>query len=153
MAAKSNRSHWLWALRRYIVVSAVGHLAWEFLHMPLYTIWEEGTTGEIVFAAIHCTGGDILIALAVLTTGLVLAGDEGWPFVRHTRVALMTIVLGVGYTIFSEWLNVNVREAWAYAPAMPTIPYLGTGLTPTAQWIVVPLVALCAAYPKNASTG
>ena len=91
MAAKLNRNHWLWALRRYIVVSAVVHLAWEFLHMPLYTIWEEGTTGEIVFAAIHCTGGDVLIALAVLTTALFLAGDEGWPFVRHRRVALMTV--------------------------------------------------------------
>ena len=153
MPEKSNRSYWLWALRRYIAVSAIGHLTWEFLHMPLYTIWEEGTTDEIVFAAIHCTGGDILIALAVLTTGLVLAGDEGWPFVRHREVALMTIVLGVSYTVFSEWLNINVREAWAYSPSMPTIPYLGTGLTPTAQWIVVPLVALRAAYPNSASNG
>lgn len=149
MSAEAAQSLWLWALRRYLAVTAVGHLGWEFLHMPLYTLWEEGSTGEIVFAAIHCTGGDILIALAVLTTALVLVGNAGWPFVRFREVAWMTIVLGIGYTVFSEWLNVDVRESWAYAPSMPTIPYLGTGLTPIAQWIVVPLLALRAADPRT----
>ena len=52
---------WLTALRRYVVVIGLGNLAWEFAQLPLYTIWHEGSLGEIVFAAIHCTGGDLLI--------------------------------------------------------------------------------------------
>ena len=40
-----------------------GHLLWEIGHVPLYTIWTEGSWGEIAFAVLHCTGGDLLIAM------------------------------------------------------------------------------------------
>src|SRR3546814_11930886 len=53
---------WLRALRRYMVGVALANLVWEFAHMPLYTLWETGSPSEIAFAALHCTGGDILIA-------------------------------------------------------------------------------------------
>ena len=59
----------LTALRRYFSVIIPANLIWEFAHMPLYTIWNEGTWGEIVFAAVHCTGGDILIAMSALVLG------------------------------------------------------------------------------------
>src|SRR3546814_4447745 len=62
---------WHAALRRYLVAIALGSLTWEVLHMPLYTIWREGTWSEIAFAALHCTGGDILIALSSLTLALL----------------------------------------------------------------------------------
>ena len=55
---------------------------------------------------------------------------------------MVALVLGVGYTIYSEWMNVNVRGNWAYAPAMPTLPGIGTGLFPLLQWIVVPTTTL-----------
>lgn len=66
MTVIAARSSWLTVLRRYIAVMALGSLFWEFAQVPLYTIWETGTRGEIAFAAIHCTGGDILIALSAL---------------------------------------------------------------------------------------
>jgi hypothetical protein len=52
------------------------------------------------------------------------------------------IVLGAGYTIFSEWLNVAVRRSWSYTAAMPVVPFLGTGLTPLLQWLIVLSMAL-----------
>src|SRR3546814_2267928 len=55
---------WHAALRRYLVAIALGRLTWEILHMPLYPIWRERTWREIAFAALHCTGGDILLALS-----------------------------------------------------------------------------------------
>jgi hypothetical protein len=69
-------ARWLRALRIYLGVIIAANLTWEFLHLPLYTIWTTGTLGEQVFAAVHCTGGDILIALASLTLALVLAGER-----------------------------------------------------------------------------
>jgi hypothetical protein len=48
------------------------------------------------------------------------------------------MLLGLVYTVFSEWLNVSVRGSWAYASAMPVVPILGTGLSPVLQWLVVP---------------
>jgi hypothetical protein len=65
-------------LRIYLGVIIAANLTWEFLHLPLYTIWTTGTLGEQVFAAAHCASGDILIALASLTLALVLAGERGW---------------------------------------------------------------------------
>src|SRR5206468_3567449 len=53
---------WLSALRRYFLASAAGNLVWEFAQLPLYTIWYQGSVREIAFAAVHCTGGDVLIA-------------------------------------------------------------------------------------------
>ena len=63
------QSDWLRAFRIYFGTIAIGNLAWESLQLPLYTIWTAGTFGEQVFAVVHCTGGDMLIALA----GLVVA--------------------------------------------------------------------------------
>ena len=132
---------WLNVLRRYLVVMALGNLIWEFAHMPLYTLWETGSPGEIVFAAIHCTGGDILIAMSALLAALFLLGSSQWPDSGYRRVGLATILLGLGYTVFSEWLNIEVREAWAYRDLMPVIPVIDAGLSPIAQWIVLPIIA------------
>ncbi len=104
----------LLSLRRYFFVIALLNLVWEFVHMPLNTLWSTGTTGEIVFAAVHCTGGDILIAMSAFMLSLLIAG-AGWPQKRTSvqRVIVLTMIVGVGYTVFSEWLNIVVREAWA----------------------------------------
>ena len=147
--AAVNRSAWLTVMRRYFAVMAVGNLVWEFAHMPLYALWETGTAGEIVFAAIHCTGGDILIAMAALMAALFLFATGDWPERGYWRVAVPTIVIGLGYTIFSEWLNIVVRESWAYRDLMPVIPLIDAGLSPVAQWVVLPAVAYWWAAPAN----
>jgi hypothetical protein len=61
---------------------------------------------------------------------------------NRALVALTATVIGIGYTIYSEWLNTVVRESWSYAAAMPRLPVLGTGLTPVAQWLVLPPLGL-----------
>ncbi|HYG84805.1 MAG TPA: hypothetical protein VD978_00950 [Azospirillum sp.] len=132
----------LWAIRRYLAVIAVGSLIWEFVQMPLYTLWRTGTPGEIVFAAVHCAGGDVMIATAALVLALIPLGHPDWPRQRFLPVAITVLGLGLGYTVFSEWLNVEVRRTWAYTELMPVLPWLGTGLSPLAQWIIVPGLAL-----------
>jgi hypothetical protein len=136
-------SAWLRGLRVYLVTIAIGNLVWEGLHLPLYTIWSTGTLREQAFAVAHCTLGDLSIALSTLTLALVLAGGHGWPRERFWPVAVLTVIFGVGYTMFSEWLNVVVRASWAYSERMPVISLFGLhiGLSPFLQWIVVPAVA------------
>jgi hypothetical protein len=132
-------SSWLPALRNYLLVTAAGHFAWELLQLPLYTIFRTDPTKEILFAVFHCTGGDILITMSTVFAALVLVGNASWPKPGvYMRVALVTVTLGAAYAVFSEWLNVSVRNSWAYVPAMPVVPPLGTGLAPLAQWFVVP---------------
>jgi hypothetical protein len=139
----ANADARLQTLWRYALASMLGHGAWETLQLPLYTIWSDGTPAEIAFAVVHCTGGDLLIAGTTLLTAL-LAFGRGWPSdaIAYRKVGIAAVMLGVAYTIFSEWLNVGVRQTWAYSAWMPQVPWLGTGLSPLAQWIVIPTVGL-----------
>lgn len=132
---------WLTALRRYAAASLALHLLWEILQLPLYTIWTTGTAGQRWFAVAHCTAGDVMIAALTLLLALAVAGSSRWPREAGAGVWLVAVVLGIGYTIFSEWLNIAVRASWAYSTAMPTMPLIGTGLSPLAQWLIVPTVA------------
>jgi hypothetical protein len=65
-------------------------------------------------------------------------------------VALLMIAIGLAYTIFSEWLNITVRQSWAYSDLMPVIPGLGLGLSPAMQWGLIPIAALWLARRNSA---
>jgi len=144
---------WAKALRVYVGVIVVGNLVWEILQLPLYTLWSAATWREQAFAVIHCTIGDGLIALSALTLGLVIVASHGWPTDRFWPVASLALAIGITYTVFSEWLNVVVRGAWAYSEWMPIISIgdVRVGLSPLLQWIVVPTAAL--AIARRASIG
>jgi hypothetical protein len=124
----------------YLSLAAAGHFLWEAAQLPLYTIWRTGTRGEILFAVIRCTAGDALITPAVLMLVILTAWLLRWRLFGR-RMVLAAVLLGLGYTVFSEWLNVRIRQSWSYTEAMPLLPPLGTGLTPFLQWVVVPGIA------------
>ena len=124
----------------YLVIAATGKLVWEAVQIPLYTIWSTGTTREIFVAVTHCTVGDVLIGTATLLIGALVARIHRWrPF--GFGMMLTTVVLGVAYTIFSAWLNVEVWNYWSYSAIMPVLPWFGTGLAPVLQWVIVPGLA------------
>ena len=136
------KQDWLWALRRYLGVSISLHFAWECLQLPLYTLWKTGSVRQQAYAVLHCTIGDIMIAALSLLVAFAVVGRAGWPISGSRHVWLAALFLGVGYTVYSEWLNVSVAGSWAYSPMMPTVPLIGTGLAPLLQWFVVPTLAL-----------
>jgi hypothetical protein len=124
----------------YIGLAAIGHFIWEATQLPLYTLWRTGTPREIISALFHCTGGDILITTATLAVAGVLARHFRWR-AFGSRMIFTAIMLGAAYTVFSEWLNVEIRRTWSYTAAMPVLPLIGIGLTPLLQWLIVPGVA------------
>ena len=132
---------WLAVFRRHLAAVAVGNLAWEFAQMPLYTLWRTGKPGEIAFAALHCALGDVLITACSLVAALLLFGKPEWPRRRFVPVAAAAVMIGVGYTAYSEAVNL-ASGAWAYSELMPALPWLGTGLSPVAQWLIIPTTSL-----------
>ncbi len=139
-------------LRRYVSAIAVGNLVWEGAHLPLFTLWQTSSAKYLAFVVLHCWVGDLLIAAAALLVGLLVCG-RAWPLHNYVRVAAITVLIGAVYTVFSEWLNVEVRRSWEYAAAMPRVPPLGTGLSPLLQWIIVPLAAFAWARPPAVRLG
>ena len=140
MAGKSNVDC-LRAFRTYLGASVVMHFAWEALQLPFYTIWHTGSSREIAFAVLHCTAGDLMIASLSLLAALILIGDGAWPAERFIPIMIAALVIGIGYTVYSEWLNTSVRKSWGYTELMPTLPWIGTGLSPLLQWLFVPVLA------------
>ena len=142
MTDAAPQSDWLRAVRVYVVASLALHLLWEFVQLPLYTLWTTASFREQAFAVVHCTAGDGMIAGLSLLLALMIAGSPAWPARAWVPVWLSVLVIGTGYTVYSEWLNVHVRQSWAYSALMPTLPPLGTGLSPLLQWLIVPTLAL-----------
>ncbi len=144
------RASWLGFVRRYMVLSALANLLWEFLQMPLYTLWQDESVLKIFLFGLHCSAGDVAIASAALLSALLLVGTKDWPQRGYRKVAYMTIFLGLAYTAYSEWLNVYIRKSWAYAPSMPLVPPLDLGLVPLLQWLIIPSLILlyCRACQK-----
>ena len=137
------------AARRFIVLRylpwlAALSLAWEIAHLPLYSLWYESASGDIALSVAHCTAGDVVIGLASFLVVLTLAQEAGMVHWRRRRIAFGTSALSTAYTIFSEWMNIAILGSWAYAPTMPTLDVAGfeLGLSPLAQWLVVPSLAL-----------
>ncbi len=134
---------WAWhpALRRYLAVTALGHLAWEGAQMPLYTLWRTGTPGQVAWAVVHCMAGDVLIAAAALAGSLLLFGSADWPQSGFRQVTASTVTLGLAAAVVIERLAI-AWGAWSYSGAMPVLPGLSVGLAPVAQWVVIPCLAL-----------
>lgn len=137
MTAIEPSRQWSLALfGRYLAFMALGNLLWEIAQLPLYIIWSPGTWRDLVIAVVHCTLGDVLVSAVCFVSAFLLSGGGGDQ--RARWIPTISIFLGVSYTAFSEWLNVSVLESWAYAPAMPVLPGIGTGLSPLLQWLVIP---------------
>lgn len=131
---------WAFILRKYLPRLALCSLAWEIVQLPLYTLWADPRLGWIAYAVAHCTVGDAMIGTTALVLALVLvrAGEPvAWP---RARLAIVTVVLALAYTVLSERINL-ARGSWAYSAWMPILPWIEVGLAPVAQWVIVPLVA------------
>jgi hypothetical protein len=142
-----DRTHWsrsaaTWRtiLLGYAPFALAANLAWEIAQLPLYTIWAEATPGELAFAVLHCTVGDLMIALNALFLALIVTRAGELAEWRLPVVGAVAVAIGLGYTVASERLNVGLVR-WTYAEAMPVVPVLDVGLAPLLQWIAVPLAA------------
>jgi hypothetical protein len=128
----------------YAVYMGVSNFLWEVVQLPLYTLWTE-RFNAIVFAVLHCTGGDVLIGLSSLVASIFLVRLTGRPrggLARQRITAFGAVMIGFGYTVFSEWLNVYIRKSWDYSELMPLIRVgeVAIGLSPMAQWLILPPV-------------
>ena len=140
--AMSNRAlrPLLQNVMRWAALSFALNLVWEALQLPLYTIGRTGSLAQLVYAVLHCTVGDALIAGAsFLAAGIALRTPD-WPAARPWAGGLIALTFGMAYTAYSEWHNVYQTGAWTYSSSMPLI--FGIGLAPLLQWLALPVATL-----------
>jgi hypothetical protein len=91
-------------------------------------------------AVVECsqaTAGDALITLLAFW-GAAMVGSRQWPESGRPWPWMVYMALGLLATVVLERLNTDVWRRWAYAPEMPRLPWLGTGLLPVLQWLLLP---------------
>jgi hypothetical protein len=132
---------WHSALRSYVFTLAGLNFLWEIAQLPFYTLWQTATPTTIAFAVIHCTAGDVVIAITALVLCLVIFGNSDWPKAQSFLMSAWVVIAGLIYTIYSERMNI-ANGAWAYSDLMPIIPFLDVGLMPIFQWLLIPSYCL-----------
>ena len=127
----------LWAALAFVL-----NLAWEIAQVRLYTLWAEADGLTVAWSLLHCTLGDVLIALALFAlTGMAL-GRADWTASRPWTGGAMVVIGAMAYTAWSEWYNVYRAGSWGYTASMPLI--FGIGLSPLLQWLILPPVLVIA---------
>jgi len=121
----------LWSALAFIL-----HLTWEIAQVRLYTIWAEADGMSVASALLHCSLGDVLIALAMFALAGVVLRRADWPASRPWSGGAIVVIGAMAFTAWSEWINVYRAGSWAYTASMPTI--FGIGLSPLLQWLILP---------------
>lgn len=131
-------------MARYLPWLGGLNLIWELAQLPLYTLWYYAPPGEIAFAVVHCTLGDVLIGAAAILIALLAVRAPALERWNWSMIGWLAVIFGVGYTALSEWTNTTIRLSWQYSSLMPVlrIGSVTVGLSPLAQWLVVPPLAL-----------
>jgi hypothetical protein len=111
---------------------------WEFLQVPFYERMGEMSHWEAVVMCTQATLGDTLIALSAFWTVAAVHRQRSWIRAPSTRAVVGFVLVGVVVTVGLEWHATEIQDRWQYADQMPTLPILGTGLLPIAQWILLP---------------
>ena len=121
----------LWSALAFVL-----NLAWEIAQVGLYTIWNTADGMTIAWALLHCTLGDVTIAIALFALTGVALWRVDWPVSRPWTGGAMIVIGAVAFTAWSEWYNVYRAGNWGYTASMPLI--FGIGLTPLLQWLLLP---------------
>lgn len=151
----ADRAAWRLISLRYLPWLAGLSLAWEIAQLPLYTLWTEGSLWYIAFSVAHCTLGDVIVGAAALAVALIVTRSTELARWRWVHIAFATALVGTLYTGFSEWMNTVARQGWAYSEWMPVLRVFGAeiGLSPIAQWLLLPPLALRLGLTRNAVSG
>lgn len=91
-----------------IVIAFLIFGTWEWIQTPFF-IDSTNEINQIVWNRVHCTIGDIMILLSTYFI-LILIKRKYISISNLSRNDLITItIMGLSYTLFSEYLNVHIR--------------------------------------------
>jgi hypothetical protein len=107
----------------YLFICAlVFNFFWEILHSSLYLHYRGGPITETILFRAALVDAFIILVLSLINYSIRFFRTRPW--------LLVFCALAVSIEL-ERWALISGR--WAYAPSMPIIPILLTGLTPTIQ--------------------
>jgi len=139
---KLTMSKFIGRIGIWSALAFVLNLVWEIGHISLYTLSREATPPVIAWSIIHCTVGDVLIAVGLFAFAAIVFRRVDWPMSHPLFGSALVVIAALVFTAQSEWYNVYRSGAWGYTSSMPTI--FGIGISPLLQWLILPPVMVAA---------
>ena len=125
-----------------LVLSFLGHFAWEILQAPLFSSLSKTEHFVGIAICLKATLGDLVIAIAAFWGAALIGKDRNWFLNKDHRATVAFFAVGLLATVGLEYFSTEVTGRWAYDGVMPLLPLLGTGLSPILQWVFVPMLVL-----------
>lgn len=121
-----------------LIFSFLLNLAWEMWQVPFFLGMADAPHWQGVKACTQATAGDAGIALTAFWVAAARARTRHW--IHSPGKADLAVFIGTGLivTIAFEALATSVLGRWAYTESMPRLPFIGTGLLPLLQWLLIP---------------
>lgn len=120
------------------------NLFWEIVQMPLFTSYQEATFLGINTACIQASLGDAVMIVVSFWILAILFKSREWIYQLNTFRIGLFLIPGLVFTIIAEHLAIGPLGRWEYGNLMPVLPFLGTGVVPIAQWVLIPVLVLWA---------
>jgi hypothetical protein len=109
------------------------NLTWELAQVPLFAGMPSAEHWQAILVCGRATLGDVVIALVGFWAVAGSAHTRSWMLWPTAGQLTGFVAVGVLITILMEWLATQVLHRWTYAEAMPVIPLLGVGLSPSSM--------------------
>ena len=129
---------------------------WELIQAPLFEGMAAAPHWEAVKVCTRATFGDGIIMLIAFWAVAVAVRSRRWLLNPRAWQVAAFIAVGVLITIVLEHFATRSSHplwGWEYSSLMPTLPVLGTGLTPLLQWIMLPGLVLWFSRRQFAGAG
>lgn len=120
------------------------HFAWEMWQASFYQGMDKADHATAIWVCTKATFGDANIAITAYLVAALSIRTVYWLKAPLAKPLFIFLVVGLLITVLFEYLATEVLARWQYNENMPTLPLLGTGLLPLAQWIIVPLISFYA---------
>lgn len=129
-------------MKRWLVFTAavlILHYIWEMAQAGLFVGMKEQPIAQSAVRCFKAALGDVVITAIAFAPAALSVRRIHWPLMSTFVAPVVCVATGLVITIRFEKFALATSR-WAYAPEMPTL--FGIGISPIAQWIVIPLVEL-----------
>ena len=127
-----------------VAAAFVLNFAWEMVQAHFYADMTGLSLWEASRRCLLATIGDVAITVAAYCAVAAWVRQMSWMRKPESRFAVSFWIIALGMSIVIE-RDAVAAGRWHYVSEMPLVPWLGIGLAPAAQWLLLPFLSLAIA--------
>jgi hypothetical protein len=108
--------------------------------MPLFAGFADFQYYQVILHCTKATFGDVVISLVAFAGACLITRSRMWIVSMNKSGVVAFLAIGLVITVVFELLATGPLNRWEYSELMPTV--MGIGVSPVAQWIILPLLQL-----------